>query len=77
MHGSKTMCFDAALSAAHSRSGFSNVHIFPVTHEKGFSLTYWKLLYFFFYYMQYLCPLGLRLCAFILFRIIGRVQTVK
>ena len=58
------MGFDAALGAAHRTGGFSNVHIFPVTHEEGFPLTCWQNLNFFLNVMQSLCPLRLALGIF-------------
>ena len=33
------MCFDTALRTTHCRRGFSGVKFFPITQQKGFSLT--------------------------------------
>mgnify|MGYP003406565649 FL=1 len=58
------MRFHAAFRATHCRRSFGDIHIFPVTHKKGLTLTWRQLFYFFFNNCKDLCLLeaGMRGC---------------
>lgn len=50
------MCLYAPFGTSHRFGGFRYIHILPVTHEEGFSLTRRQFLHFFFNKLQDLCP---------------------
>ncbi|MCE3261362.1 MAG: hypothetical protein K0R43_441, partial [Pseudoduganella sp.] len=46
----------APFGTSHRFGSFRYIHVLPVTHEEGFSLTRRQLLHFFFNNLQDLCP---------------------
>ena len=68
------MCFNTSFRAAHGRCSFCNVHLFPVTHEEGFSLTCGELFNLKFYDFQDLGASQLVLAAFAALSIVGNAQ---
>ncbi len=71
------MRFDTALRTTHCRCGFSGVKFFPVTQQKGFSLTAGQGRDLDFDRQQGLAARGGTLCALDELHILGRRQDRK